>query len=149
MLTILVTKFVSIVPSHKIRDQLATSERNCVELILAEKDDDVIPFLPEEIVKNLQKLKIGIQETMRHHDQMYKDIIPLVMSSEGNVTKKDFAIMLQKVSKEEEGNLWTVPLFQMFDGKSNNMKDFIMKNRKDGTWSSSFLDKILELAKHV
>jgi hypothetical protein len=28
------------------------------------------------------------------------------------------------------------------------MKDFIAKNRKDGTWGNSFLDKFLEIAKN-
>ena len=140
-------KNAAYVAYNKVRDQLGTSERNCIELILAEKDDDVIPMLPEEIVKNLQKLKLGLQEVIRHHDEAYGGILPLVMSLDGSVSKKDFAIMAQRVAKEDKGRLWTSPLFQMFDGKAKNMKDFIQQNRKGGSWGNSFLDKLLELSK--
>lgn len=126
---------------NKVRDSLATSPRNMVELILAEKDDDVVSFLPEEIVKNLQKIKIGIQMAIRRHDdayQMAKQAANMIAPDD----KKTFAILITK-SKD----LWTAPLFNMFDNKSINMRDFIQKNRKEGTWGNSFLDKVLEIAK--
>lgn len=126
---------------NKVRDTLATSERNCVELILAEKDDDVIPMLPEEIVKNLKKIKAGVQIAIKKHDEAYQ-----LAKSEADAIlpgdKKTFAILITK-----NKDLWTAPFFQMFDGKASSMKDFIMKSKKDGTWSNSFLDKLLEIAK--
>lgn len=134
-------KNAAYVAYNKVRDCLATSERNCVELILSEKDDDVIPMLPEEIVKNLQKLKVGVQVVIKQHDEAYQ----LAKAEADRILpgdKKTFAIL---VTKNKE--LWTAPFFQMFEGKSSNMKDFIAKNRKDGTWGNSFLDKMLELAK--
>lgn len=134
-------KNAAYVAYNKVRDALGTSERNCVELILSEKDDDVIPMLPEEIVTNLQKLKVGVQSAIRLHDDAYQSAkaeADKIMPGD----KKTFAIL---VTKNKE--LWTAPFFQMFDGKATNMKDFILKNRKDGTWGNSFLDKMLELAK--
>ena len=136
-------KNAAYVAYNKVRDTLATSERNCVELILAEKDDDVIPFLPEEIVKNIQKIKVGVQVVIKQYDDAYR--AAKTEADEINPdNKKVFAILIT-----QDKSLWTAPFFQMYDGKASSMKDFIMKNRKDGTWSSSFLDKILELAKHV
>lgn len=126
---------------NKVRDALGTSERNCLELILAEKDDDVIPMLPEEIVKNIQKIKAGLQVVIKLHDEAYlsaKAEADKILSGD----KKTFAIL---VTKNKE--LWTAPFFQMFDGKAKNMKDFILINRKDGTWGNSFLDKLLDLSK--
>ena len=134
-------KNAAYVAYNKVRDALGTSERNCVELILSEKDDDVIPMLPEEIVKNLQKLKVGVQTVIKSHDEAYQ----LAKAEADKILpgdKKTFAIL---VTKNKE--LWTAPFFQMFEGKASNMKDFILKNRKDGTWGNSFLDKMLELAK--
>lgn len=134
-------KNAAYVAYNKVRDALATSPRNIVELILSEKDDDVVPFLPEEIVKNLQSIKVGVQKVIREHDEAYQ-----VAKAEADKIlpgdKKTFAIL---VTKDKE--LWTAPFFQIFDGKASNMKDFISKNRKDGTWGNSFLDKMLELAK--
>lgn len=129
---------------NKARDVLGTSERNCLEIILAEKDDDVIPFLPEEIVNNLIKIKDQLQIIIKEHDKSYLEI-----KSEADAKnlgdKKTFAILLMEKAKEK--NLWTAPFFQMFAGKTVNMKDFIQQNKKDGTWSNSFLDKLLEMCK--
>lgn len=133
-------KNAAYVAYNKVRDALGTSERNCVELILTEKDDDVVPMLPEEIVKNLHKIKMGLQVAFKRYDEHYLDakaqadaILP------GD--KKTFAILVTK-----NKDWWHSPFFSMFEGKAANMKDFILKNRKDGSWGNSFLDKMLELS---
>lgn len=134
-------KNAAYVAYNKVRDALGTSERNCLELILAEKDDDVIPMLPEEIVKNLLKIKAGLQITIKLHDDAY-----LAAKAEADAInlgdKKTFALLVAQNKK-----LWHAPFFQMFSGKAQNMKDFLAKSRKDGTWGDSFLDKLLELSK--
>lgn len=135
-------KNAAYVAYNKVRDALATSPRNMVELILAEKDDDVIPMLPEEIVKNLQNIKVGVQATIKQYDEAY-----LKAKSEADAQmpgdKKTFAVLVTKNKQ-----LWSAPFFAMFDGKASSMKDFIKKNRtQDGSWGNSFLDKMLEMAK--
>jgi len=135
-------KNAAYVAYNKVRDTLATSERNCVELILAEKDDDVVPFLPEEIVKNLQRIKVGVQAAIKQHDIAYQAALAEA-NAKAPGDKKTFAILVTQNKK-----LWTAPFFAMFDGKAQNMKDFIQKNRKDGTWGNSFLDKFLEISKN-
>lgn len=133
-------KNASYVAYNKVRDSLGNSERNCLEWILAEKEDDVIPFLPEEIVKNVLRIKEGTQRVIKMHDEAYLEAKAMADASNPG-DKKTFAILVTKNKK-----LWTAPFFQMFDGKADNMKDFIKKNRdKSGTWSNSFLDKILEM----
>jgi preprotein translocase subunit SecD len=136
-------KNAAYVAYNRVRETLGASERNVMELILSEKDDDVVPFLPEEIVKNLVKLKAGVQVAIKQHDDNYQ-----VALAEANKIlpgdKKTFAIL---VTKNKE--LWSSPFFSMFDGKADNMKDFIQKNRKDGTWANGFLDKFLDLAKRA
>lgn len=134
-------KNAAYVAFSKIRDVLSTSERNCMELILLEKEDDSIPFLPREIVDNLLKIKSGLQATIKLYDDVY-----LAMKAEADAInlgdKKTFALLVTQNKK-----IWQTPLFQIFSGKAKNMKDFIAKNRKDGTWGDSFLDKLLELSK--
>lgn len=135
-------KNAAYVAYNKVRDALGTSERNCMELILAEKDDDVIPMLPEEIVKNLLKIKVGLQTLIKFYDTTYSVIKAAAdMTNVGD--KKTFALLVQ-----QNKNLWQAPFFQIFSGKAENMKDFIAKNRKDGTWGDSFLDKLLENIKN-
>jgi hypothetical protein len=130
----------SYVAYNKARDTLGSSERNCLELILSEKDDDVIPALPPDIVENLLKIKQKTKDMIHRYDEIYLEAkSDSDKHAPGN--KKYFA--QQIVTKP---GLWTAPLFQMYDGKAVSMKDFIQKNRKDGTWSNSFLDKFLEIS---
>ncbi len=134
-------KNAAYVAYNKVRDALGTSERNCIEIILLEKDDDVIPFLPEEIVKNLLKIKAGLLKAIKSYDEAYLTAKSLADDINPG-DKKTFAVLVTQNKK-----MWHAPFFQMFEGKAKNMKEFIMKNCKDGSWGNSFLDKLLELSK--
>jgi T4 RnlA family RNA ligase len=136
-------KNAAYVAYNKVRDVLGSSERNCLEFVLLEKDDDVAQFLPEEINKNMAKIKEALKVVIKDHDEAYQAAWAEA-NSKAPGDKKTFAILITK-----NKSLWTAPFFQMFDGKASNMRDFINKNRKDGTWSSGFLDKLLELSKNL
>ena len=134
-------KNASYVAFNRARDILGTSERNCLELVLAGKEDDVIPALPPEIVERILNIKAGVLALIKDYDMRYvefKTAADRIKSSD----KKTFAIMVTGYK-----GIWTAPMFSMFDGKSSDMRDFIMKNRKDGTWGDSFLDRILAIIK--
>ena len=133
-------KNAAYVAYNKVRDTLATSPRNCMEIILLEKDDDVAAFLPEEIVKNLQKIKENLLLTIKKYDEAYAEAIEQANAINPG-DKKTFAILITKNKQ-----LWTAPFFQMFDKKVVSMKDFILNNKKNGTWADSFLDRLLELS---
>lgn len=133
-------KNASYVAFSKLRDTLGTSDRNCLELILSEKDDDTIVALPQEIADNLLKIKSGVVKMFKDYDLQYQSIL----SEANNINlndKKTFAITLQ--NRKE---LWQTPFFHMYSGKSSNMKEFISKSRKEGTWTNSLLDNILEIS---
>lgn len=134
-------KNAAYVAFNKARDVLGTSDRNCLELILAEKDDDVIPALPPEIVQNLLKIKEGYKLWKDEQQALYNQIFKEASEIKPN-DKKTFALTLQKYKVSYPGAFFTI-----FDGKANDIKDFINKLRKDGTWPSNFLDKILESIK--
>jgi len=141
-------KNAAYVAYNKLNDRLGTSERNCMEIILQEKDDDVIAFLPEEIVKNISKLKVGLMQIIKNHDFAYKSILSAMKISK-KCDKKTFALMVQDLVKAHPDTIWGAPLFQMFDKKCSSMKGFIQQNRKDGTWGDNFLERILQLAKQA
>jgi len=135
-------KNAAYVAYNKLHDKLGSSERNCMEFVLLEKDDDVAPFLAPEIGQNMAKLKEGLQKVLMKYDSVF-NLAMLNMKAlgfEGN--KKEFALHITK-----HKDLWHAPFFAMWDGKASSMKDFIQKSRKDGTWGDGFLDKILELSK--
>ncbi len=121
---------------NKCRDSFA-SERNCMESILFEKDDDVLQFMPDEIAKNLISLKIGLNKAIQEHDRFYS-----IAKSNNFLSKKEFATFVLN-----NKDIWSAPIFQMYDGKSQNMRDFIIKSKKEGTWSNTILDKFIELSK--
>lgn len=130
-------KNASYVAFSRARDVLGSSDRNCLELILAEKEDDVLPALPSEIQQNLMKIKDGYRQWLKAQDELYTKV--LAEASAIDQEKKTFAINLMKNNPDMKAYF-----FSRFDGKSDSMKDFVQKNKKEGTWSNSFLDKILE-----
>lgn len=158
-------KNAAYVAYNKVRDKLATSTRNCLEIILLEKEDDVLPLLPEEIANNVKRLKVGLQQLIKQCDTLYQSAVRQVAAcqlcdSETQVIEENSAGKVRKCARCGHTNsnekktfalhlakhkeLWSAPLFNMFSGKSVNMKDFIVKNKKEGTWPDGFLDKLLD-----
>jgi hypothetical protein len=123
----------------KARDALGHSERNCLEIILLGKEDDLIPYLPEEIVQNLLKIKVRLQDLIKKYDAAYQGAQEAISNSP---SKKAFALLI--TSNKE---LWSAPFFQRYDGKCIDMRSFIEKNKANGAFSDSFLDKLLSLFK--
>ena len=131
-------KNAAYVAASKIRESLATSPRNCLELILLGKDDDAASFLPQEIQANLVSLKEKFVLWLKRQENLTQTIIEEARSVAPD--KKTFALTVQKHKPD-------VPaaLFAIYDGKANSIKSFIDNNRKEGTWSNSFIDKILSV----
>jgi len=143
-------KNAAYVAYNKLHDRLGSSERNLMEFILLEKDDDIISALAPEIGANMVKLKDGLQKSIHEHDLVW-DVAKAYVDTVNPGSKKEFALAVQKAvehGKTINRFIWSAPLFQMFDGKVSSMKDFIMKSRKDGTWNDSFIDKLLEMSKN-
>jgi hypothetical protein len=128
-------------PMHGIysraRDSLGTSDRNCLECILAGKDDDIITVMPQEIANKLLSIKEKYRVWLSMQEQLFYTVFREA-SNENPGDKKTFAITLNKYV-----GAFKPAFFSIFDKKSHSVKDFIEKNRKEGSWPSSFLDKIL------
>lgn len=131
-------KNAAYVAASKIRDSLATSPRNCLELILLGKDDDAASFLPQEIQNSLISLKEKFVLWLKDQE----DLIQVISNEAKSIApdKKTFALTVQKYQPALPS-----ALFAIYDGKANSIKSFIEANRKDGTWSNSFIDKILSV----
>jgi len=134
-------KNASYVAFNRARDILGTSERNCLELVLAGKDDDVIPVLPPEIVDRIVKIKHNVSAMFKDYDRIYTSL-KSEADKINSVDKKTFAMIVNGYK-----DIWTAPIFSMYNRKIMSMKDFIDKNRNEGTWSNSFLDKVLMVIK--
>lgn len=130
-------KNASYVAFNRARDILGTSERNCLELVLQGKEDDVIPALPTEIVDRILKIKSGLIKVINKYDSLFKEIKILSDQKESG-NKKIFAMQIS-----ESKDIWAAPMYNIFDGKATDMKDYIQKQKKEGTWANNILDKIL------
>lgn len=131
---------------HRVSSSLSNSERNCLELILSERDDDYASALPPVIYDNLQRIKRGLHDAMKAHDLVFTTLSTVCNHTKPG-DKKTFALALNTTAEKERG-IWTAPLFQMYAGKCQDMRSFIALNRKEGTWSHSFLDKLLKMSGH-
>jgi hypothetical protein len=129
-------KNAAYVAYNKVRDTLAASPRNCLELILLGKDDDAASFLPQEIQANLFSLKDKFILWLKEQENLAQIIIEEAQSIAPD--KKTFALTVQKYKPDMPS-----AMFAIYDSKANSIRSFIDNNRKEGTWSASFLDKIL------
>jgi hypothetical protein len=128
---------------NRFSDNLGRSERNCLELILLGKEDDVIPFMPKEIANNVVKLKTGLQKLINDYNKLYYNIYQDANAILPN-DRKTFALTVKNTAGlPEYKNLWETPIYNIYSGRAADMLDFIEKNKKDGTWNSSFLDTLL------
>jgi hypothetical protein len=136
-------KSAAYVAASKIRESLAASPRNCLKLILLGKEDDAMSFLPEDIIKNLLSIKEKYRKWLSEEEFSYSKIL-----SESDFIlpkdKKTFAITLNKYP-----DVFKPAHFSIFDGRAGSIKDFIENQKKDGTWSNNFLDKILCYIKNI
>jgi hypothetical protein len=131
-------KNAAYVAASKIRESLATSPRNCLELILLGKDDDAASFLPQEIQANLASLKERFVIWLKKQEELVQIITAEARSIASD--KKTFALTVQKYNPS-----MPAMFYHIYNEKANSAKDFIEKSRKDGTWPDSFIDKILSV----
>ncbi|MEK6879763.1 MAG: hypothetical protein AABY22_09160, partial [Nanoarchaeota archaeon] len=118
----------------KIKDSVVKSPRALMEIILLEKEDDVIPLVPEHIKEKIEESKIKISSWMKKCDQDYDFLY--------NQDRKTFALAIQS----NQANM--AYCMSKYTGKCSNVKEWIKNNKqKDGTWSSSFLDLIISWTK--
>lgn len=137
-------KNAAYVAFNKLNFKMAHSKRNCMEIILLEKDDDVLSALPEEIAKSLVNMKNGFVKVLKYHEEFYQQIL-LEVGGQSSNNKKLFASLVMS-----NQNVFSAPLFHMFDGKCKDMRGFLSNSKQNDSWNNNILDKFIELSeKHA
>jgi hypothetical protein len=125
-------------PDHglysRAREQIGGSERNQLQLIIEEKDDDVMPYLADEIAERVVALKNKFVAWKARTENLFKQIKQL--TNEGDGTRKTFALLAQKATS------YPYPLYTLWTGGS--IGDYIKSGFKNDCWSSSFLENLLK-----
>jgi len=122
--------------SH-LRDSLTTSTRNCIKIILLEKDDDIINDLPKFIADRIIELKEYIKKIKDQVNKEYDEI-------------KDIDDLKYFASKAEF-TLWPAACFSLKRGKANNIMHFMIGGNKykGGEISGSSIDSVLSICKKL
>ena len=123
---------------NRIVDNVAKSQRGMMELILSGKEDDAIAFLPPDLATKLSLMKESVAQMIVKMDKLYLDTLDEASLSGDNDAKQFASTLLVK------DKVWAAPMFAIFRGKATDMKDFLQKAKKEGTWSNSFLDSVIE-----
>lgn len=105
----------SYVAFNKLRDSLSTSLRGCVEVILLEKEDDVIGMMPEPIAKRILRLKPAIQEVLSRTQKDWEEV-------------RDIDDM-KYFAQEAVLKLWPAALFALKRGKTTDLRTFALGNK--------------------
>lgn len=128
---------------NKARDILS-SPRKCLEVILLEKDDDVVSHMPDMIAKQLVSIKEKLIKFMSDFETKYGNInLTAALRRENDPEvqgwndKKLFAKCVQ------ESGAWQAPCYMIGAGKVKNLKEFIHQNKTDAGYSDSFLDSLM------
>ncbi len=114
---------------NKIKDSVGKSPRSVLEIILLGKEDDVYPIVSETAKNLIVTLKEQLRVVLHTLDEEYARIY--------SEDRKTFALAVQA------GSGYIGPHMQRWMGKCSSAHDWIMKSRKDGTWSDGFLDTLL------
>ena len=136
-------KNINYVSLCRIKESLNCSKRSFVSIILNEKDDDIIPYMPEEIVNDLIRIKENISIMLKTIDSTFQELSLKVQDIknepmyEGWNDRKIFASLVK------QSKLWEAPFFEMYVGRYSNIKEYVLGKKKDGEWSNGFLDNIL------
>lgn len=118
---------------NKIKDSVAKSPRAVLEIVLLGKEDDVMPLVPEHVQNVILSTKDALAAFLRTTDEEYTRC--------HHTDRKTFALAIQAGS----GNMG--PHMARWSGRASGTKDWIMGQRKDGSWSDGFLDSLMRMMK--
>lgn len=120
---------------NKIKDSVAKSPRSVMEILLLGQEDDVMPLVVKHVQDRILAVKDNLRKVIVQIDAEYDKLY--------HPDRKTFALAVQA------GSGLLAPHMARWAGKCQNAHDWISTQRKDGTWSDSFLDMLLRMCDDV
>lgn len=115
-----------------VRDSVGKSARSMLELILLGKDDDARPMLPAYLLERMDTMKAGLAKELQRIDAAWSALhVP---------DRKAFALAIQASAYPNDMGA----LMARFTGKCADAQSWIAGQKRDGSWSASTLDGLLE-----
>lgn len=129
-------KSAAYVAYNRIRDSLSTSHRGCVEIILLEKDDDIISMIPEFIANRIAHYKSAIAKVLTQTQKDFEDLERI----------QDMKVFAQAAGKK----LWPAALFALKRRKTPSLKAWACGNNKsENAIPQSSIDTMIDLCNKV
>lgn len=122
----------SYVLAHRAKDNVVSSSRNMLEIIMLEKADDIIPLLPNDVIGKVMAMQAAYArycKSIDHNVERFR--------AEAGTNRKRYAeqVMLS-------GD-WIAPYFDMWEGRSQHAREWFKSASERGRLSSASLDTIL------
>lgn len=115
----------------RVKAAAALSPRALLEILLAGKDDDVMPLLPPYLQKVLIDQHDSLRVLMHRMDAEYERLY--------DTDRKTFAMNVNAAGSHMGY------MMHRWSGKCISFHDWIHVQSKNGSWSNSFLDQILNM----
>lgn len=117
---------------NRLKDSVTKSPRSLVEVILLEKEDDVMSLVPEHIQQKLGEYKEKLRLYIHNLDANYVEWY--------DKDRKTFALKIQA----NNGNM--AYCMSRWMGRCHGAHEWIKNSKqKDGSWTHGFLDNLLEV----
>lgn len=117
---------------NKIRDSVAKSPRAMLEVILLEKEDDIIPMLPPALQSDLLSLKEKYISYISYTEKLYKELY--------HNDRKTFALRIKEKCP------YNMSYFMSrYMNKVSSLRKWINSHKINNEWPNSILDNLLEL----
>jgi len=132
-------KNIQYVAYNKASDLYGKSDKAIIQLILSEKEDDIIGVVPEYPSNRISflkdKLSLFIIGVVSRYNTYLKEVNSYPDSDKNK--RKRFAEIVNLNEK------YHAPFFDMYS-RNSTINDFFNKNCKNGEWNESFIEKLLE-----
>jgi hypothetical protein len=119
--------------AHRSKDSVTASPRNALMAVILEKADDIVPLIPKDVGDRILKMQDEYREYCRHADEVFESA-----RKEAQGSRKRFAELVLA------SGTWCAPYFNIWEGRSPNVRTWIRQTCDAGKLSDKSLDVIID-----
>jgi hypothetical protein len=129
-------KSAAYVAATRMKESVGTSVRSMLEVVLLNRDDDVMPLLPKPLQERLVTVRERFATLEARIDAAWPGVLACAV---GDNPRKAVALAVKAA------NLPIAPMMERYAGKVDSFRGWVMRAKTETGWSDSFLDGVLAL----
>jgi hypothetical protein len=129
-------KSAAYVAATRLKESVGTSVRSMLEVVLLNRDDDVMPLLPVPLQARLVEVRERFAALETRMDAAWPAI---AASAVGDNPRKSVALAVKSAG------LPIAPFMERYAGKVDSFRGWVMRAKTETGWSDSFLDSVLAM----